>query len=119
VNVALRSSRGLLTTNLALFSGLLQLPIALGMDLLLTPAEHVRTRRPSKRSTPHCRRHPRRKVLRHAGEIALAAGDRAAAERYLRQSAELNAPGSAEALVALTIDFQIRFMSSAMRSEDV
>jgi tetratricopeptide (TPR) repeat protein len=41
------------------------------------------------------------KILRHAGEIALAAGDRAAAERYLRQSAELNAPGSAEALVAL------------------
>jgi tetratricopeptide (TPR) repeat protein len=41
------------------------------------------------------------KIFRHAGEIALAAGDRAAAERYLRQSAELNAPGSAEALVAL------------------
>jgi hypothetical protein len=41
VNVALRSSRGLLTTNLALFSGLLQLPIPLGMDLLLTPGEHV------------------------------------------------------------------------------
>jgi tetratricopeptide (TPR) repeat protein len=41
------------------------------------------------------------KILRHAGEIALAVGDRAAAERYLRQSAELNAPGSAEALVAL------------------
>ncbi len=35
VNVALRSSRGLLTTSLALFSGLLQLPIPLGMDSLL------------------------------------------------------------------------------------
>jgi hypothetical protein len=41
VNVALRSSRGLLTTNLALFSRLLQLPIPLGMDLSLTPGEHV------------------------------------------------------------------------------
>src|SRR4051794_35315677 len=38
---ALRSSRGLLTTNLPLFSGLLQLPIPLGMDLLLMPGEHV------------------------------------------------------------------------------
>ena len=31
------------------------------------------------------------KLFRHAGEIALAAGDRTAAEKYLRQSAELNA----------------------------
>src|SRR5439155_21042104 len=31
------------------------------------------------------------KLFRHAGEISLAAGDRSAAESYLRQSAELNA----------------------------
>jgi tetratricopeptide (TPR) repeat protein len=37
------------------------------------------------------------KTLRHAGEIALALGDRAAGERYLRESADLNAPGSGEA----------------------
>src|SRR5882724_3111572 len=41
------------------------------------------------------------KFFRHAGEIALAAGDHAAAERYLRQSAELNAPGSEQAQLAL------------------
>jgi tetratricopeptide (TPR) repeat protein len=41
------------------------------------------------------------KIFQHAGEIALAAGDRPTAERYLRQSAELNAPGSEEARVAL------------------
>lgn len=34
--------RGLLTTNLALFSDLLQLPIPLGMDLLLTRGELLR-----------------------------------------------------------------------------
>jgi hypothetical protein len=39
--VLFSSSRGLLTTNLALFSGLLQLPIPLGMDLSLTPGERV------------------------------------------------------------------------------
>ena len=39
--------------------------------------------------------------FRHAGEIALAAGDHPAAERYLRQSAELNTLGSEEARVAL------------------
>jgi hypothetical protein len=33
------SSRGLLPTNLPLFSCLLQLPISLSMDLLLTPGE--------------------------------------------------------------------------------
>jgi tetratricopeptide (TPR) repeat protein len=38
---------------------------------------------------------------RHAGEIALAAGDRSAAERYLRQSAELNTSGSEQARVVL------------------
>src|SRR4029077_8176411 len=38
---ARRSSRGLLPQNLALFSGLPQLPIPLGMDLRLTPGEHV------------------------------------------------------------------------------
>src|SRR5262245_22409716 len=37
----LHSSRSLLPTNLPLFSRLLQLPIPLGMDLLLTPGEHV------------------------------------------------------------------------------
>jgi tetratricopeptide (TPR) repeat protein len=37
------------------------------------------------------------KMLRHAGEIALAAGDDTTAERYLRESAELNAPGSSQA----------------------
>jgi tetratricopeptide (TPR) repeat protein len=42
------------------------------------------------------------KFFRHAGEIALAAGDHLAAERYLRQSVELKAPGSEEARVALT-----------------
>jgi hypothetical protein len=35
------SSRGLLPTNLSLFSCLLQLPISLSMDLLLTAGEHV------------------------------------------------------------------------------
>jgi tetratricopeptide (TPR) repeat protein len=34
------------------------------------------------------------KMLRHASEIALSVGDRAAAERYLHGSAGLNAPGS-------------------------
>jgi hypothetical protein len=38
---ARRSSRGLLPTNLALFSGLLQLPTPRGMDLHLTPGEHI------------------------------------------------------------------------------
>ena len=37
------------------------------------------------------------KMLRHAGEIALSLGDRAVGERYLRESAKLNAPGSGEA----------------------
>jgi tetratricopeptide (TPR) repeat protein len=41
------------------------------------------------------------KLFWHAGEIALAAGDHAAARRYLRQSAELNAPGSEQAQLAL------------------
>jgi tetratricopeptide (TPR) repeat protein len=41
------------------------------------------------------------KMLRHAGEITLAMGDRVAAERYLRQSAELHTAGSEEAKVAL------------------
>ena len=42
------------------------------------------------------------RMLRHAGEIALAMGDRAAAERYLRQLAELNAPGSSQSRRELT-----------------
>jgi tetratricopeptide (TPR) repeat protein len=37
------------------------------------------------------------RMLRHAGEIALSLGDRAAGQRYLRESAEPNAPGSHEA----------------------
>jgi len=41
------------------------------------------------------------KLFRHAGEIALATGDHVAAERYLQQSAELNALGSEEARIAL------------------
>ena len=40
-------------------------------------------------------------LFRHAGEIALAAGDHYSAERYLRQSAELNTSGSEEAGIAL------------------
>ena len=41
------------------------------------------------------------KLLRHAGEISLKAGDPASAERYLRASAELKAPESAQAQVLL------------------
>jgi hypothetical protein len=37
------------------------------------------------------------KMLRHAGEIAWGTGDRAAAERYLLDSAKMNAPGSSQA----------------------
>jgi Flp pilus assembly protein TadD len=37
------------------------------------------------------------KMLRHAGEIALNTGDRAAAERYLLESTKTNAPGSSQA----------------------
>ena len=39
--------------------------------------------------------------FRHAGEIELAVGDRQSAERYFRQSVELNAPASEEARLAL------------------
>src|SRR5213076_2533726 len=42
------------------------------------------------------------KMFRHAGEIALANGDRATAEHYLRESAELNAPGSSQAIALLS-----------------
>ncbi len=41
------------------------------------------------------------RMLHHAGEIALKLGDRAAAERYLQDSAALNAPGSEQARVTL------------------
>jgi tetratricopeptide (TPR) repeat protein len=41
------------------------------------------------------------RMYRHAGEIAFAGGDRVAAERYLRQSAELNSTGSEQARVVL------------------
>ena len=36
-------------------------------------------------------------LFRHAGEIALKAGDRAAAQRYLEQAAQLHAAGSQQA----------------------
>jgi tetratricopeptide (TPR) repeat protein len=41
------------------------------------------------------------RLLQHAGEIALANGNRSAAERYLRQSVELNSLGSEQAQAAL------------------
>jgi tetratricopeptide (TPR) repeat protein len=41
------------------------------------------------------------KIFRHAGEIALQLGDRAAGEKYLRQSVELHAPGSTQAQALL------------------
>ena len=41
------------------------------------------------------------KLFRHAGEIAFAAGDLAAAEHYLKQSAELNTMDSEQARVVL------------------
>ena len=37
------------------------------------------------------------KMFGHAGEISLKAGDKPAAERYLRQAAELNSVGSDQA----------------------
>jgi Tfp pilus assembly protein PilF len=37
------------------------------------------------------------KLFRHAGVIALKSGDRAAAERYLKQAAELNTADSEQA----------------------
>jgi tetratricopeptide (TPR) repeat protein len=42
------------------------------------------------------------RMLQHAGEIALAAGDRVAAEDYLRQSAALNSVGSVQAQAVLS-----------------
>jgi tetratricopeptide (TPR) repeat protein len=41
------------------------------------------------------------KIFRHAGEIALKSGDPAAAERYLRESVELNTLGSEQARTTL------------------
>jgi tetratricopeptide (TPR) repeat protein len=41
------------------------------------------------------------KIFRHAGEIALKSGDKAAAERYLQESAELNSVGSDQAKMTL------------------
>ena len=41
------------------------------------------------------------KIFRHAGEIALKTGDRGAAERYLKQSVELNSLGSDQAQITL------------------
>src|SRR5215471_17226494 len=41
MGISASSLRGPLPTNLTLFSGLLQLPISLTMDLLLTAGEHV------------------------------------------------------------------------------
>jgi hypothetical protein len=43
------------------------------------------------------------KMLRHAGEIALSTGDRAAGERYLLDSTKMNAPGSSLARELLAI----------------
>jgi len=43
------------------------------------------------------------KMLRHAGEIALSTGDRAAAERFLLDSTNMNAPGSSQARELLAI----------------
>jgi hypothetical protein len=40
-------------------------------------------------------------MFRHAGEIALKSGDKAAAEHYLRESAELNSMGSEQARITL------------------
>jgi hypothetical protein len=42
-------------------------------------------------------------LFRHAGEIAQATGDHASAERYLRQSADLNTSNSEEARIALAM----------------
>jgi hypothetical protein len=41
------------------------------------------------------------RTLYHAGEIALKLGDRASAERYLQDSAAMNASGSEKARVTL------------------
>jgi tetratricopeptide (TPR) repeat protein len=41
------------------------------------------------------------RLFRHAGEIALAGGDRAAAEKYLRESADLNTSASEQARATL------------------
>jgi tetratricopeptide (TPR) repeat protein len=41
------------------------------------------------------------KIFRHAGEIALRLGDQPGAERYLRESSSLHAPGSEQARVLL------------------
>jgi tetratricopeptide (TPR) repeat protein len=41
------------------------------------------------------------KIFRHAGEIALKSGDKAAAEHYLRESAELHSMGSEQARITL------------------
>jgi Flp pilus assembly protein TadD len=41
------------------------------------------------------------RLIRHAGEIALASGDKTAAERYLRQSADLNSAESLQARATL------------------
>jgi len=41
------------------------------------------------------------KIFRHAGEITLKSGDNAAAERYLRESVDLNTAGSEQARITL------------------
>ena len=41
------------------------------------------------------------KIFRHAGEISLSMGDKTAAQKYLREAAELNAPESDRARTAL------------------
>jgi hypothetical protein len=41
------------------------------------------------------------KLIRHAGEIALAVGDRVAAEKYLRQAVDLHTAESVRASASL------------------
>ncbi len=41
------------------------------------------------------------KIFRHAGEISLSTGDKSAAQKYLREAAELNAPDSERAQTTL------------------
>ena len=48
------------------------------------------------------------KIFRHAGEIALKSGDHAAAEHYLKESAELNTVGSEQARITLASLAQVR-----------
>lgn len=55
------------------------------------------------------------KMLRHAGEIALASGDTAAAQRYLQRSADLNTPESDRASTILASLFQMQDESAKQK----